>query len=147
VCGPRRMNSSKGRWTQLWAETSDKYTEVANLAISSPSSPTRPSISTSLSRIIFRSVPSRQDDSLTLEVPSPSFFVHLPGQPSLDIAHVLLQSANVSNGPLFELPEMPCDDEECAGNIKRTLVGKLCIERRGFTGWGVGWRSIVAIGT
>jgi hypothetical protein len=68
-----------------------------------------------------------------------SLFVLLLDQPSLDIAHALLQCANVSNSPLFELLETPCDDEERAGNIKRTLVGKLCIERRGFTGWGARW--------
>ena len=48
---------------------------------------------------------------------------------------------------LFKLFETLRDDGERAGSIKRSLVGKLCIERRGFAGWGARWRRIAAIET
>ncbi len=60
-------------------------------------------------------------------------FSALLDQPSLDIAHVSLQCANVSNSPLFGLLEMPGDDDKCA------LVSELCTKWRGFAGWGVRW--------
>jgi hypothetical protein len=65
--------------------------------------------------------------------------VLLLDKPSLDIAHTLLQCANVSNGPLFELFKPPCDDEERARNVERTLTVELYIERRRFTGWRARW--------
>jgi hypothetical protein len=63
------------------------------------------------------------------------FFGLLLDKPSLDIAHALLQCANVSDGPLFELLETPCDEKERVRDIERTLIVELYIERRGFTGW------------
>jgi len=63
------------------------------------------------------------------------FFSLLVDKPSLDIAHALLQCANVSDGPLFELLETPRDDDERVGDVERTLIVELHIERRRFTGW------------
>jgi hypothetical protein len=61
-------------------------------------------------------------------------------KPSLDITHAFLERANVSNSPLFELLETPCDDEERAGDIKGALIIELRVERRGFTRWRPRWR-------
>jgi hypothetical protein len=60
-------------------------------------------------------------------------FCLLLDKPSLDIAHALLQCANVSDGPLFELFKTACDEEERARSIERTLIVELCVERRGLT--------------
>jgi hypothetical protein len=57
-------------------------------------------------------------------------------EPSLNIAHALLERANVSDGPLFELLETACDEEKRAGDIQRALIVELCVKRRRFTGWG-----------
>jgi hypothetical protein len=68
-----------------------------------------------------------------------AFFILPLDKPSLDIAHALLQCANVSNGPFLELLKPPCDYEEGARNIERTLFVELRIERRWLTGWRTTW--------